>query len=95
MTQTPGSLPYGVAISPKRTNRLALAALITALLVPPVGIVLGVAAGRQVRRTGQAGAGLAVAGVVVGIVLTVLWAVVTIPFFIFLVGETAPAAPPR
>ncbi|NUT51196.1 MAG: DUF4190 domain-containing protein [Saccharothrix sp.] len=58
---------------PRRTNGMAVAALITAFLFSPAGIVLGVLARKQIRRTGEEGWGLATAGLIVGIVLTVLW----------------------
>ncbi|WP_051772574.1 DUF4190 domain-containing protein [Saccharothrix sp. NRRL B-16314] len=66
--QQPGYYP-----PPRRTNSLAIAALITAVLCAPVGIVLGVVARKQIRQTGEDGWGLATAGLVVGVVFTVLW----------------------
>jgi hypothetical protein len=47
----------------------------TALLTAPVGLGLGIAALRRIRRTGADGRALAVGGVVVGAVLSVLLAV--------------------
>lgn len=64
---------------PRRTDGLAVASLVlsclapaTALLTAPVGMGLGIGALRRIRRTGADGHGLAVGGVVVGAVLTVL-----------------------
>ncbi len=58
---------------PRQTNGMAIAALITAFLFSPAGIVLGVLARKQIRRTGEEGWGMATAGLIVGAVLTVLW----------------------
>jgi hypothetical protein len=54
------------------TNGTAIAAVIFALLLPPVGIVLGFRARAQIKRTGDAGRGLATAGLIIGIVLTLV-----------------------
>ncbi len=55
------------------TNVLAIISLITAVLIAPVGIVLGFIAQNQIKTSGEGGAGLAKAGIIVGIVLTALW----------------------
>jgi hypothetical protein len=56
------------------TNQLAVVALVLSFLGPlsPVGLVLGVVARGQIRRTGEEGDGLALAAVVVGGVITTL-----------------------
>jgi len=48
------------------TNALAVIALVTGLLVGPIGVVFGHIALFQINRSGQAGRGLAIAGLVVG-----------------------------
>lgn len=55
-----------------RTDGLAVAALVTGFLVPPVGAVLGPLALRRIGRTGRRGRGLAVAGATVGGIVTLL-----------------------
>jgi hypothetical protein len=61
-----------------RTNGLAIASLVCSLgglvtcISAPVGIVLGHVARRQIRETGEDGAGIATAGLVIGYVVTVL-----------------------
>lgn len=57
---------------PQRTNTMAILALIFAFLVAPLGIVFGFVARGQIRRTGEGGRGLATAGLVLGIVFTVI-----------------------
>jgi hypothetical protein len=66
--QQPGYYP-----PPRPTNGMAIAALITAFVFSPAGIVLGIVARRQIRQTGEQGWGMATAGLIVGAVLTVLW----------------------
>lgn len=59
--------PYG---SPTQagTNGFAIAALVTAFFCAPLGIVFGLVARSQIKRTGQAGSGLALAGIILGVV---------------------------
>lgn len=67
----PGYDPYRQ--KPLGTNGKAIAALVTALgglvfcgLPSVIGLILGVIAMRETRRTGQDGFGLALAGVIIG-----------------------------
>lgn len=72
-----GAPGYGYA-GGRGTNGLAIASLICSLaglvtcISAPVGIVLGHVARRQIRQSGEDGAGLATAGMVVGYVVTAL-----------------------
>jgi hypothetical protein len=54
------------------TNPLAIAGFITSLFLPIVGLVLSAIALGQIKRTGQRGRGLAMAGLIIGIVFTVI-----------------------
>jgi hypothetical protein len=67
------------------TNTMAVLALTLAFVFAPAGIVLGIIAKRQIRRSHDQGEGLATAGIVVGSIFTaliVLWiAFVVIVFF--------------
>lgn len=45
-------------------------ALICAFVVPPVGLVFGIIAQRQIARTGEQGAGLALAAIIVSAIFT-------------------------
>ena len=58
----------------RATNQLAVVALVLSFLgaLSPVGLVLGIVARGQIRRTGEAGDGLALAAIIVGGVLTTL-----------------------
>jgi len=79
--QYPGAAPYGVqpgygAYAPaQKTNGLAIAAMIVAILgfvwaLPFIGSLAGAIMGHialgQIKRTGERGRGMALAGVVVG-----------------------------
>ena len=81
-----GVYPY--APPRARTNGLAIAALVTGLLgFALVPVVLGHVALGQVRRTGEGGGALAVAGLVLGYGMCALYVLVFLLFgSIFLVG---------
>lgn len=70
---------------PRRTNGVAVAALITAFLFSPAGIVLGIIARKQIRQTGEEGWGMATAGLIVGAVLTVLWLLAIVAWIVLVV----------
>ncbi|MDU0289472.1 DUF4190 domain-containing protein [Saccharothrix longispora] len=83
MYQQPGHYPPPPPY--RRTNGMAIAALVTAFLFAPAGIVLGVLARNEIRRTGEEGWGMATAGLVIGAIVTalgvlaiVLWVVLVV-----------------
>ncbi|MYR44364.1 DUF4190 domain-containing protein [Streptomyces sp. SID5910] len=69
--------PYGAYPRQAPVNGVAIAAFVLGVLcfVPAVGLVLGLVALRQIRRKGERGKGLAVAGSVLSSVGLALWAV--------------------
>ncbi|MFJ5729461.1 DUF4190 domain-containing protein [Streptomyces paradoxus] len=71
----PAGRPYGTPVS---VNALAVAALVLGVLcfLPAAGLVLGLIALWQIRRSGQSGRGLAIAGSVLSSAGIVLWALV-------------------
>jgi hypothetical protein len=91
-----GAYPYGPdpydpyrATKPPGTNGKAIVALCTSLaglvfcgLPSIVGLILGVIAIRETRRTGQDGYGLALGGVIVGGLVTVGWVL----YFLLIIG---------
>ena len=64
-----GTTPYGAPLAP-RTNTLAIVALVLGLTVPIGGIIAGHMALGQIKRTGEGGHGLALAGAILGYVFT-------------------------
>lgn len=78
----PGGYPTGYP-PPPRTNSMAVASLVCAFLFAPLGIVFGHISLSQIRRSGEQGRGLAIAGLVIGYVATVLTVVVVAVAVIF------------
>ena len=62
--------PYGYP-RPRPTNGMAIASLICAFVFAPLGIIFGHVSLSQIKRTGEEGHGLAVAGLVISYVITV------------------------
>jgi hypothetical protein len=70
----PPSTPYTGSGAPvQKTNTLAIVALILGIVVPIGGIVCGPIALSQIKRTGENGRGLALAGLVIGVILTLAY----------------------
>ncbi|MGC4804576.1 DUF4190 domain-containing protein [Micromonospora sp. DT233] len=76
--------------SPPRTNGMAIAALVLSLvgigscITAPVGAILGHVASKQIRETGEGGAGMAQAAIIVGWILTGLM-VLGIIFYVVMI----------
>lgn len=56
---------------PRRTNALAIASLVCAFVFAPLAILFGHLSLSQIKRSGEDGRGMAIAGLVIGYVLTV------------------------
>jgi hypothetical protein len=52
---------------------MAILALVLAFMFAPAGLVLGIMARKQIRRTGEEGDGLALAGIIVGGIFTAIF----------------------
>jgi hypothetical protein len=74
----PAAPAYQPAPVGPRTNTLAIVGLILAFVVSVAGIIVSAIALGQIKKTGEAGHGLAVAGVIVGIVVTLLYVIIII-----------------
>jgi peptidyl-prolyl cis-trans isomerase B (cyclophilin B) len=70
---------------PQPTNSLAIVSLVCAFLFAPLGIVFGHISLSQIKRTGEEGRGLAVAGLVISYLITVLTIVVVLLSVVLLV----------
>ena len=78
-----GQPPYGAPQwgggSPSRgTNGFAIASLVCAFLCSPLGLIFGFVARSQIRRTGEGGDGLALAGIIISALSIVLGLVVVL-----------------
>jgi Domain of unknown function (DUF4190) len=81
----PPAPQYAGYPQPRPTNGMAIASLVASLLVAPLGIVFGHISLSQIKRSGEDGKGLAIAGLVIGYLATV-GAVIAV---IFVVGVMA------
>jgi hypothetical protein len=88
----PAAYPgYGYGAPPAKTNPLAITSLVLALcgllcgVTAPVGAILGHVARRQIRERGEQGAGLALAGIIVGWILTGLVLLYIVGIIVFIV----------
>jgi hypothetical protein len=81
------------------TNSYAIVALVCSLIVAPIGIVFGHLALGQIRRTGEGGRGLAIAGLVIGYLATTLAVValvsVAVGLSVFRVHTVVRPQPPQ
>lgn len=85
-----GPPPGGMPAPQAGTNGLAIASLILSVvgffcgIGSIIGIILGFIARGQIKQTGQGGAGLATAGIIIGFVTIVL----SILFYIWVSGQS-------
>ena len=79
--------------STRRTNPLAIIALVAAFVAPIVGFVLGFVAMAQTKKRGEAGRGLALAAVIVGGAITVLYIAVFIALVAVAMSEPSVTSP--
>jgi hypothetical protein len=64
---------YGAVPAAQRTNVLAIVGFILSFFVTVAGIVVSFIALSQIKRTGEGGHGLALAGVILGFVFSFFW----------------------
>jgi len=67
------------------TNTMAILGLVFAFVFPPLGVVFGFMGRNQIKRTGEGGEGLALAGIIVGGIFTAI-IVLYIVFIVIVVG---------
>lgn len=83
-TPPPAAPPaYSAPAAGPRTNTLAIVALILGIVVPIGGIICGHIALGQIKRTGEAGHGLALAGTIIGYVFTIGYILLVILSVVF------------
>jgi hypothetical protein len=79
--QYPQPYPYA---PPRKTNTMAIIALILSFVFFPVGLIMGYMAKREIEQTGEDGEGLAKAAIIIGwvhVAILVLVCVGLIAFF--------------
>ncbi|WP_051515558.1 DUF4190 domain-containing protein [Candidatus Blastococcus massiliensis] len=76
----PGYAP-GYAYS-RPTNSLAIASLVLAFVFAPAGLITGIIARRQIKRTNEDGDGLALAGIIVGGIATAFFVLMIVIWII-------------
>ncbi len=81
-----GGYPYTGYPQPQPTNALAIAALVCAFVFAPLGIVFGHISLSQIKKTGEEGRGLAVAGLIISYLITVLAILVVVLSVLFIVA---------
>ena len=69
--------------TPSQTNTLAIVSLVAAFIFWPAGIICGVIARQQIRTTGEAGEGMALAGIIISAAAALLTALFIV-LFVFL-----------
>ncbi len=91
----PGYPQQPAYAAPPATNTMAILALIFGIILAPLGVVFGFIARSQIKRTGESGDGLALAGIIIGGIFTVLIVLyfVFIIVFIASVASTIPNIP--
>jgi peptidyl-prolyl cis-trans isomerase B (cyclophilin B) len=75
---------------PRETNALAIVSLVCAFLFAPLGIVFGHISLSQIKKTGEEGRGLAIAGLVISYLITVftiVMVVLSVLFFVTVANE--------
>jgi hypothetical protein len=91
--QMPGyGPPVGYAPPPqygRPTNTMAILALVMAFVFAPAGLILGIIARKQIARTGEDGDGLALAGIIVGGLITAFFVVMIIFMIIAFAGMSS------
>jgi peptidyl-prolyl cis-trans isomerase B (cyclophilin B) len=78
--------PYGGYPQPRPTNAMAIVALVCAFVFAPLGILFGHISLSQIKKTGEEGRGLAVAGLVISYVITALTILVIVLSVLFIVA---------
>jgi uncharacterized protein YacL len=76
-----GQQPYSQQTGPARYNVLAIVSLVSAFFISLVAIITGHIALSQIKRTGEQGRGLAIAGLVLGYIGLIGGVIIAIVIF--------------
>ena len=79
----PYPYPYRYpAYLPRPTNAMAVASLVCAFVIAPLGVVFGHISLGQIKRSGEQGRGMAIAGLVIGYLITIVTVVALVAGFL-------------
>jgi len=84
-------LGYAPPYSPRPTNVMAVLSLVLAFLFPPAGVIVGLVARSQLKKSDEQGEGLATAGIILSAVFTAAIALAIGSFVMMIVGVAASA----
>ncbi|MFC9918007.1 DUF4190 domain-containing protein [Agromyces binzhouensis] len=79
-----GATPSYGAPAPQKTNVLAIVSLVSSFFISLVAIITGHIALSQIKKTGEQGRGLAIAGLIIGYVGLVVGIIIAIVWFAIL-----------
>lgn len=85
-----GQPGYGQFPQARGTNTMAILALVFAFVFSPLGIIFGFVARGQIKRTGESGDGLALAGIILGFAGMALFLLAFVGLFL---GSTSGGTP--
>ena len=88
----PAAPAYQPVPTGQKTNTLSIVGFILAFFVTVAGIIVSAIALRQIKQTGEGGHGLALAGVIIGSIGTVFWAIYIIVAIVIAISYGAAAA---
>ncbi|GAA3551914.1 DUF4190 domain-containing protein [Nocardioides daeguensis] len=88
----PGAFPGGSDPMPPKTDGISIAALVTSLLccLAPLGVILGFVGLSRTKGGQRKGRGLAIAGIVIGLLMSIGTAVAGAALFVFADSVVAP-----
>jgi hypothetical protein len=86
----PGFGPPAGFAPPRKTNTLAIVALVSIFVCSPASLVLGIIARNQIKQTGEAGDGMALAGIIVGAISVAFMVLLLV---LVVIGATVSTAP--
>jgi peptidyl-prolyl cis-trans isomerase B (cyclophilin B) len=85
----PGQPPYPGAPAaypqPRPTNAMAIASIVCAFVLAPLGVIFGHISLSQIKKSGEEGRGLAIAGLIVGYLITFVSIISLVFIFAFFV----------
>lgn len=74
---------------PAQTNVLAILSIVFAVVFAPAGLILGLVARKQIAESGEDGRGLALAGTIVGAIITGFWVLYAAFWVVMMIVLTA------